>query len=90
MGKLTKKEAEQLQKEGILTDEAMNEMEDLGLVGRKSRGTKRVMKAKNNSWVSPQFYFRGLSRDGEYSKKMTELRNKVNELFEEYTTTLNK
>ena len=45
MGKLTKKEAEQLQNEGILTDEAVNEMQDLGLVGRKSRGTKRVMKA---------------------------------------------
>ena len=89
MGKLTKKEAEQLQNEGILTDEAVNEMQDLGLVGRKSRGTKRVMKAKNNSWVSPQFYFRGLSND-EYSKKMTELSNKVHELFEEYTTTHNK
>ena len=89
MGKLTKKEAEQLQNEGILTDEAVEEMQDLGLVGRKSRGTKRVMKSKNNSWVSPQFYFRGLQGD-EYSTKMTELSNKVHELFEEYTTTQNK
>ena len=70
-------------------NEAVEEMQDLGLVGRKSRGTKRVMKSKNNSWVSPQFYFRGL-QGGEYSTKMTELSNKVHELFEEYTTTHNK
>ena len=47
------------------------------------------MKTKNNSYVTPQFYFRGLSKDGEYSKKMEELHGKVHELFNEYTTTQN-
>lgn len=88
MGKLTTKEAEQLKKEGLLTDDAINEMQDLGLVGRKSRGERRVMKTKTGSYVSPQLYFRGLSRNGEYSNKMTEFRTKFNDLVNEYTTTL--
>ena len=46
------------------------------------------MKTKNNSYVTPQFYFRGLSKNGngEYSKKMEELHSKVHELFNKYTT----
>jgi len=87
MGKLTTKEAEKLKKEGLLTDEAIDEMQDLGLVGRKSRGERRVMKTKEGFYVTPQLYFRGLSRNGEYSKKMTEFRNKFNDLVNEYTTT---
>ena len=37
MGKLTTKEAEALHKEGLLTDEALQEMQDTGLVGRRAR-----------------------------------------------------
>jgi len=88
MGKLTVKEAEQLKKEGLLTDETFEEMQKTGMVGRKARGTRKVMKTKNNSYVTPQFYFRGLSKNGngEYSKKMEELHSKVHELFNKYTT----
>ena len=88
MGKLTTKEAEQLKKEGLLTDEAFNEMQEAGLVGRRSRNERRVMKSKAGSWVTPQLYFRGLSKGGEYSKKMTEFRGEFNNLIEKYTTTL--
>ena len=88
MGKLTTKEAEQLKKEGLLTDEAFNEMQEAGLVGRRSRNERRVMKSKAGSWVTPQLYFRGLSKDGEYSTKMTEFRTKFNKLVQEYTHTI--
>ena len=41
MGKLTTKEAEQLKKEGLLTDEALNEMQEAGLVGRRSTNERK-------------------------------------------------
>jgi len=69
MGKLTTKEAEALHKEGLLTDEALKEMQDTGLVGRRARNERRVMKNKKGGYVTPQLYFRGLSRDGEYRHK---------------------
>tara|TARA_R110002020_G_scaffold72272_4_gene186057 strand:- start:1961 stop:2245 length:285 start_codon:yes stop_codon:yes gene_type:complete len=88
MGKLTTKEAENLHKEGLLTDETLREMQNTGLVGRRARNERRVMKNKNGGYVTPQLYFRGLSRDGEYSNKMTKFREKFNELVSEYTTTI--
>ena len=48
MGKLTTKEAEALHKEGLLTDEALKEMQDTGLVGRRARNERRVMKNKKD------------------------------------------
>ena len=89
MGKLTRKEAEDLHKLGTLDDETMEVLENEGFVARKARGQRRVMKTKNNSYVTPQFYFRGLSKNGEYSKRMEELHTKVHELFNEYTITQN-
>tara|TARA_R100001480_G_scaffold3514_1_gene9180 strand:+ start:753 stop:1031 length:279 start_codon:yes stop_codon:yes gene_type:complete len=89
MAKLTRKEAEDLHKIGTLDDETMEIMENEGFVARRARGQRRVMKTKNNSYVTPQFYFRGLSKNGEYSKKMEELHTKVHELFNKYTTTFN-
>ena len=91
MGKLTRKEAEELHKIGRLDDETMEVLENEGLVSRRARGDRRVMKTKNGSYVTPQLYFRGLNNNGnnEYSKKMTELRDKVNNLFNDYTTELN-
>ena len=89
MGKLTRKEAEDLHKLGTLDDETMEVLENEGFVARRARGQRRVMKTKNNSYVTPQFYFRGLSKNGEYSKRMEELHTKVHELFNEYTITQN-
>jgi len=89
MAKLTRKEAEDLHKIGTLDDETMEVLENEGFVARRARGQRRVMKTKNNSYVTPQFYFRGLSKNGEYSKKMEELHTKVHELFNKYTTTFN-
>ena len=91
MGKLTRKEAEELHKIGRLDDKTMEVLENEGLVSRRARGVRRVMKTKNGNYVTPQLYFRGLNNNGnnEYSKKMTELRDKVNNLFNDYTTELN-
>ena len=89
MGKLTRKEAEAFHKQGTFDDETMEVLEKEGFVSRRGRGPKRVMKTKNNSYVTPQFYFRGLYKNGEYSKKMEELHTKVHELFNKYTTTQN-
>ena len=87
MGKLTVAEAETLQKEGVLTKASLKEMQDKGLVASRTRNEKRVVKTANGTFVTPQFYFQGLNGNG-YSKKMTELRQKVTNLINEYTTTV--
>ena len=85
MGKLTVAEAEQLRKEGVLSDIAIKEMQDSGLVSSRKRNTRRYMKTANGTWVCPQLYFQGLNGN-DYSKKMTEFREKFNALLNEYTT----
>ena len=85
MGKLTVAEAEQLKKEGVLTDSTIKEMQDSGLVSSRKRNTRRYMKTANGTWVCPQLYFQGLTGN-DYSKRMTEFRDKFNTLLNEYTT----
>jgi len=88
MGKLTMTEAETLKKEGVLSSKSVTEMQNQGLISKAKRGTKRYMKTATGSYVSPQLYFQGL-KGQEYSKKMTELKEKVNKLFHDYTTDKN-
>ena len=85
MGKITVSEAEQLRKDGVLSDAAIAEMQKSGLVGIRKRGTRRYMKTADGKWVCPQLYFQGLN-NSDYSKKMTEFREKFNALLVEYTT----
>ena len=85
MGKLTVAEAEALQKEGVLSKASVQEMQDKGLVSSRTRNAKRVMKTKNGTYVTPQFYFQGLNGN-EYSTKMKELRNVVQNAIEKHTT----
>ena len=89
MGKLTVAEAEALQKEGVLSKASVQEMQDKGLVSSRSRNAKRVMKTKNGTYVTPQFYFQGLNGN-EYSNKMRELRNTVQTAIEKHTTIIKK
>tara|TARA_R100001530_G_scaffold92090_1_gene63974 strand:- start:234 stop:512 length:279 start_codon:yes stop_codon:yes gene_type:complete len=84
MGKLTVNEAEQLQKSGVLSKKAVEEMQEKGLVSTRRRGTKRVMKTADGGYVTPQLYFQGL-KGNKYSTKMTELKTKFNDLVNEYT-----
>ena len=85
MGKLTVAEAEQLEKQGVLSNKAIKEMQDSGLVSTRKRNTRRYMKTANGTWVCPQLYFQGLNGN-DYSKRMTEFRDKFNTLLNEYTT----
>ena len=85
MGKLTVAETEALQKEGILSKSSVKEMQDKGLVSSRARNERRVIKTPNGTNVTPQFYFQGLN-GSKYSKPMTELKDKVATLINEYTT----
>tara|TARA_R100001530_G_C4291083_1_gene148025 strand:+ start:263 stop:529 length:267 start_codon:yes stop_codon:yes gene_type:complete len=86
MGKLTVKEAEALQKEGVLTEASVQEMQDKGLVSSRQRNSRRYMKTAGGGFVTPQLYFQGLNGH-KYSKEMTELRDKFNKLIQPITTT---
>ena len=85
MAKLTVAEAQSLHDEGVLSASALKEMQDKGLVSTRTRNEKRVMKTADGGYVTPQFYFQGLKGQS-YSKKMTDLRSKVQTLFNEFTT----
>ena len=89
MGKLTVKEAEDLVEQGILSKKALEEMQSSGLVSSRRHSTRRYMKTSDGKWVTPQLYFQGLGKDGNYSKKMTALKDEVTAVFEKYTTTKN-
>ena len=83
MGKLTVNEAEQLQKSGVLSKKAVEEMQEKGLVSTRRRGIKRVMKTADGGYVTPQLYFQGLNGN-KYSARMIELKDKFNSLVNEY------
>lgn len=86
MGRLTISEMEDLQKKGLLDDKAVAEMQKSGLVGTRRRGVRRYMKDGKGNQVTPQLYFRGLSKTGEYSKKMNEFKDEFTKLVNKYTT----
>ena len=88
MGKLTIKEAEDLQKSGVLSKKAVEGLQDKGLVSTRTRSNKRYIKTANGNFVSPQLYFQGIGKD-KYSQEMNELKQKFNSLITEYTTTKN-
>ena len=75
MGKLTVKEAEDLVEQGILSKKALEEMQSSGLVSSRRHSTRRYMKTSDGKWVTPQLYFQGLGKDGNYSKKMAKENN---------------
>ena len=90
MGRLTIEEVENMKKAGVLTDEAVKEMQDSGLVGSRKRGTRRFMKKtglKNGTKVFPQLYFSGFGKGNKYTTDMTKLRDEFNKLIEKYTIT---
>ena len=89
MGKITLTEAEGLIKKGVLSKTAFTKMQKDCLVGTRNRGEKRYIKTKENTWVSPQFYFQGLNGKTE-SNEMTTLRQAVNEVIKKHTVTKQK
>ena len=88
MGKITVKDAEALKTSGILSDAAVTEMQDKGLVSKERTTVRIFMKTSDGKWVEPMLYFRG-SKDTTKSKKMESLITEYNTLLEKYTTTRN-
>jgi len=89
MGKITVKDAEALQKSGILSEAAVNEMHEKGLVSkRRENAIRRFIKTADGKWVEPMLYFKG-SKDTTKSKNMKSFINEYNTLLEKYTTTRN-
>ena len=84
MGKLTIKQAMNLLEEGILTNATFEEMRNDGLISAGRGANRRYIKTADNTWVSPMLYFAGL-KGAKYSKEMTELKHKINELIIEHT-----
>ena len=88
MGKITVKDAEALQTSGILSEAAVTEMQDKGLVSKERTTVRRFMKTSDGKWVEPMLYFRG-SKDTTKSKRMDSFVTEYNNLLEKYTTTRN-
>ena len=88
MGKITVKDAEALRISGILSDAAVNEMQDKRLVSKERTTVRRFIKTSEGKWVEPMLYFRG-SKDTTKSKKMESFITEYNNLLEKYTTTRN-
>tara|TARA_R100001510_G_C7576016_1_gene150711 strand:- start:444 stop:719 length:276 start_codon:yes stop_codon:yes gene_type:complete len=84
MGKLTMNQAMKLLEEGVLTNSALEEMKSNGLISAGRGVNRRYIKTADNTWVSPMLYFAGL-KGAKYSKEMTELKNKINEIIIEHT-----
>tara|TARA_B100001113_G_scaffold336705_1_gene317259 strand:- start:1651 stop:1926 length:276 start_codon:yes stop_codon:yes gene_type:complete len=84
MGKLTLKQAEELVKDGVFTQEDLEKMQSDGLISAGRGTTRRYVKTGDNTWVSPMLYFAGL-KGAKYSEKMTKLKMEVNQVIEKYT-----
>ena len=88
MGKITVKDAEALRTSGILSEAAVTEMQDKGLVSKERTTVRRFLKTSEGKWVEPMLYFRG-GKDTTKSKKMESFITEYNNLLEKYTTTRN-
>ena len=88
MGKITVKDAEALQKSGLLSDSAVAEMQSQGFVSKERNTVRRFFKTAEGQWVEPRLYFRG-GKDTTKSKKRESFITEYNKLLEKYTTVRN-
>tara|TARA_R110000822_G_scaffold41849_5_gene113913 strand:- start:3935 stop:4210 length:276 start_codon:yes stop_codon:yes gene_type:complete len=86
MGKISKKDKDDLIKGGVLSKTALNELEKKNLVAKSRISIKRFMKTADGKFVEPQLYFRG-AKGTTPSKKMEEFTNQYDKLIEKYTIT---
>ena len=86
MSKISQKDTQALIDAGALTTEDVAKLQTEGLVATRKTSKKRFMKTASGTWVSPQFYFQGL-KGQTYSKKMADLKTKIDTLIEEFATT---
>ena len=86
MGKITVKDAQALKTSGVLSEAAITEMEDKGLVSKERKSTRRFMKPGDGKWVEVMLYFRG-GKDTTLSKNQKLLLSDWSTIVEKYTTT---
>ena len=86
MGKISQKATQELVEKGILSKEALSEMENNGLVSKNKSNIRRFMKTADNKFVEPSLYFRG-AKGTKPSNEMTQFTTEYQKLLEKYTIT---
>ena len=86
MGKITTKDADSLKKSGILSEAALKEMQDKGLVSKNKSSVKKFFKTSDGTNVQFMHYWRGIG-NAKPGKKMREFIEKLKPLHDEYATT---
>tara|TARA_Y100001951_G_C11057545_1_gene139018 strand:- start:6 stop:293 length:288 start_codon:yes stop_codon:yes gene_type:complete len=89
MGKITVKDATDLVKKGLLSEDDLKKLENENLVSKRASNPKKYVKSANGIYVEPMFYFKGLKKDGKYTKDMTKMRKEVNVIISKYAVIKN-
>ena len=89
MGKITVKDATDLVKKGLLSEDDLKKLENENLVSKRASNPKKYVKSANGVYVEPMFYFKGLKKDGKYTKDMTKMRKEVNVIIGKYAVIKN-
>ena len=89
MGKITVKDATDLVKKGLLSEDDLKKLENENLVSKRASNPKKYVKSANGIYVEPMFYFKGLKKDGKYTKDMTKMRKEVNVIIGKYAVIKN-
>ena len=89
MGKVKQTDLDRLKENGLLSDSAEKALKKSNSISKKTTTTRRFMKTKNGTFVSPSLYFRG-GRGLEPSDKMVKFQTEYEKLVTKYTTTNTK
>jgi hypothetical protein len=89
MGKMSRKDVEIWKEKGYLSDDKIKEMEETGAISKRASNPKKYVKSANGIYVEPMFYFKGLKKDGKYTKDMTKMRKEVNVIIGKYAVVKN-
>ena len=86
MGKIKQSDIDKLKEAGKLSASAEKSLKQTKSVSKKTTTTRRFMKTKNGTFVSPSLYFRG-GRGLEPSNDMIKFQTEYEKLVTKYTTT---
>ena len=86
MGKIKQSDIDKLKEAGKLSASAEKSLKQTKSVSKKTTSTRRFMKTKNGTFVSPSLYFRG-GRGLEPSNDMIKFQTEYEKLVTKYTTT---
>ena len=89
MGKIKQSDLDKLKKAGKLSASAEKALKETKSVSKKTTATRRFIKTKNGTFVSPSLYFRG-GRGLEPSDDMVKFQLEYDKLVTKYTTTNTK